>query len=56
MKYAPEARPSQYIVSFGNTEPTCMSLSGHFMGPSVPDGEITTQSNLQCLMVTKGGY
>ena len=33
MKFAEvsEARPSQYIVPFGNTEPTCMSLSGHFM-------------------------
>ena len=31
MKSAPEARPSQYIVPFGNTEPTCMPLSGHFM-------------------------
>ena len=26
-----EARPSQYIVPFGNTEPTCMPLSGHLM-------------------------
>ena len=31
MKFALEARPSQYIVPFGNTEPTCMPLSGHFM-------------------------
>ena len=31
MKFASEARPSQYIVSFGNTEPTCTPLSGHFM-------------------------
>ena len=31
MKFASEARPSQYIVPFGNTEPTCMPLSGHFM-------------------------
>ena len=31
MKFASEARPSQYIVPFGHTEPTCMSLSGHFM-------------------------
>ena len=52
MKFASEARPSQYIGPFGNTEPTCMPLSGHFMdiegrsGPSVPDGEIPTQSNL----------
>ena len=46
MKFASEARPSQYIVPFGNTEPTCMPLSGHFIGPSVPDGEIPTQSNL----------
>ena len=30
-KFASEARPSQYIVPFGNTEPTCMPLSGHFM-------------------------
>ena len=28
MKFSSEARPSQYI---GNTEPTCMPLSGHFM-------------------------
>ena len=31
MKFASGARPSQYIVPFGNTEPTCMPLSGHFM-------------------------
>ena len=31
MKFGSEARPSQYIVPFGNTEPTCMPLSGHFM-------------------------
>ena len=31
MKFASEARPSQYIVPIGNTEPTCMPLSGHFM-------------------------
>ena len=31
MKFASEARPSQYIVPFGNTEPTCMPLPGHFM-------------------------
>ena len=31
MKFAPEARPSRYIVLFGNTEPTCMPLSGHCM-------------------------
>ena len=31
MKFASEARPSQYIVPFGNTEPTCMPLCGHFM-------------------------
>ena len=29
--FASEARPSQYIVPFGNTELTCMPLSGHFM-------------------------
>ena len=29
--FASEARPSQYIVPFGNTEPICMPLSGHFM-------------------------
>ena len=28
MKFAPEA---QYIVPFGNTEPTCMPLSEYFM-------------------------
>ena len=31
MKFASEARPSQYVVPYGNTEPTCMPLSGHFM-------------------------
>ena len=31
MKFASEARPSQYIVPFGNTGPTCMPLSEHFM-------------------------
>ena len=31
MKFASEARPSQYIVPFSNTELTYMSLSGHFM-------------------------
>ena len=31
MKFASEARQSQYIVPFGNTESTCMPLSGHFM-------------------------
>ena len=31
MKFASVARPSQYIVPFGNTEPTCMPLSRHFM-------------------------
>ena len=31
IKIASEARPSQYIVPFGNTGPTCMPLSGHLM-------------------------
>ena len=31
MKFASEARPSQCIGPFGNTELTCMPLSGHFM-------------------------
>ena len=31
MKFASEASPSQYIVPFGNTEPTCMPPSEHFM-------------------------
>ena len=31
MKFASEAIPSQYTVPFGNTEPTCMPLSGHIM-------------------------
>ena len=31
MKFASKARPSQYIVPFGNTEPTCMPLSGQLM-------------------------
>ena len=56
MRFASEAKPSQYIVPFGNTEPTCMPLSGHSgSGPSAPDREIPTRSNLLCLMVTKGG-
>ena len=30
MKFASEARPSQYIVPFGKTEPTCIwTLYGH---------------------------
>ena len=29
MKYASEARPSQYIGPFGNTEPTIWTLYGH---------------------------
>ena len=37
MKFASEARPSQYIVPFSNTEPTCMPLSGLFM---VIDGRL----------------
>ena len=32
MKFASEARPSQYIVPFGYTEPNRLPLSGHFMG------------------------
>ena len=32
MKFASKARPSQYIVPFGNTESTSMPLSGFFMG------------------------
>ena len=31
MKFASKVRPSQYIVPFGNTEPTCMPLSGRLM-------------------------
>ena len=31
MMFASEARPSQYIVLFGNTQPNCMPLSGHVM-------------------------
>ena len=31
MMLALEARPSQFTVLFGNTESTCMPLSGHFM-------------------------
>ena len=31
MKFAAEARSSQYIVPFGNTEPTYMPLYGCFM-------------------------
>ena len=50
MKFASEARPSQYIGPFGNTEPTCMPLSGHFMDIEgrvlVYQTEIPTQSNL----------
>ena len=49
-----------YIVPFGNTEPTCMPLSGPFVDIDIwskfTDGEISTQLNLYCLMVTKGGF
>ena len=48
MNFASEARSSQYILPFGNTELTCMPLSVYFMdtgGPSALDGEIPTQSN-----------
>ena len=31
INFAPEARPSQFIVPFANTETTCMPLSRHFM-------------------------
>ena len=31
MNFTSEARPSQYIFPFSNTEPTCVPLSGHFM-------------------------
>ena len=31
MKFASEARPTQNIILFGNAEPTCMPLSGHFI-------------------------
>ena len=31
MKFASEAGPSQYIGPCGNTERTCMPLSGHFI-------------------------
>ena len=33
MKFASEARPSQYIGPFGNTEPTCMPLPSQYIGP-----------------------
>ena len=52
MKFASEARLSQYIVLFCNTKPTCMhyldTLWTLWVGsfPSVPDGEIQTQTNL----------
>ena len=31
MMFPSEARPSQYIVPFSNTESTCMPLSGDLM-------------------------
>ena len=50
MTFASEARPSQYIVPFGNTEPTCMPLSGYFMHNDCralfPQTEILAQSYL----------
>ena len=50
MKFSSEARPSQYISPFANTEPTCMPLPGHYghrgSGPSAPDGEIPILSSL----------
>ena len=50
LKFASEARPSQYIVSFGNTELTCLLLSGHFINLEdvvlVHQTERSTLSNL----------
>ena len=50
MMFASEARPSQYIGPIGNTEPTCMPLSGHFRDIEgrvlVYQTEIPTQSHL----------
>ena len=55
IKFARDAKPSQYIVPFGNAEPIIWTLYGHGgSGTSGPDREIQTQSNLYCLMVTKG--
>ena len=60
MMFASEARPSQYIVTFGNTEPTCMPLSGHFMDIEVRVLVYQTEryqlslTYNECLMVTKG--
>ena len=31
IKFASEARQGLYIIPFGNTDPTCMLLSGHFV-------------------------
>ena len=45
MKFASEARPSQYIVPFGNTEPTCMPLSGHFMDS---EGRVLVHQTERC--------
>ena len=60
MNFASEARSSQYIVPFGNTEPTCMPLSGHIMdieGRALVHHteryQLTIGTNLQCLIVTK---
>ena len=55
MKFASEARPSQYIVPFDNTEPTCMPLSGHFMGTECLVLVHQTEKYILSLMVTKGG-
>ena len=57
---ASEVRPSQYIVPFGNTEPTCMPLSGHFMDiegrvlvHQTERYNVPTLFNLKCLLMTK---
>ena len=50
MKFASETRPSQYIVPFGNTEPTCMPLSGHFM--DIEDRVLVYQTERDQLSLT----
>ena len=54
MKFASEARPSQYIGPFGNTEPTCMPLSGHFM--DIEGRVLVYQTDRYQLSPTKGRF
>ena len=54
MKFASEARASQYIVPFDNTEPTCMPLSGHFI--DIEDRVLVHQTEMYKLSLTYNAH